>query len=203
METVRVCTAAASYAGALSCACGACGLAIFAFLRFSASPFRFQIREFRFNHVTRCVATELLCGMRERCKIACEARYTIVTKEGWFASRAFDCSSDHCQCQSERCQSCRIHLRERTNGISWPQNQIARDVAGCTRVNNKVRIGEKCRAGFARSLTSSDQGKVSGFPVMARLAPSSCLASRCRSFQKRVDRLLAAEKFFNRPVHVA
>ena len=44
----------------------------------------FQIREFRFNHVTRCVATELYGGMRERCKVACETRYSIVTKEGWF-----------------------------------------------------------------------------------------------------------------------
>ena len=38
----RVCTAAASYAGALSCACGACAWQSLLSFVFSASPFRFS-----------------------------------------------------------------------------------------------------------------------------------------------------------------
>ncbi len=88
METVRVCTAAASYMRFHALAALVLGNLCFPSF-FQRAHSDFQIREFRFNHVTRCVATELYGGMRERCKVACETRYSIVTKEGWFCVARF------------------------------------------------------------------------------------------------------------------
>ena len=84
METVRVCTAAASYADALSCACGACAWQSLLSFVFSASPFRFSNSRVPIQPCNALRCNSVVCGMRERCKVACEARYSIVTKEGWF-----------------------------------------------------------------------------------------------------------------------
>src|SRR2546421_5355561 len=61
----------------------------------------------------------------------------------------------------------------------------------------KCASAKSGRAGFARCLTFFRyQGKVSGFPEMVRVAPSFCLASRCRFSSKRGRSIACGREIF-------
>jgi hypothetical protein len=122
----------------------------------------------------------------------------------------FDCSSSHCQRWPKRCKGCGVHLRKRLDAISRRHNQVARDMASPARFYDEMLIGQNWRRSSRQSgalcevphFVPDDTVMLAAFLGCSGRCFLFLLRADADFFQERLDRLFAAEEFFDRDVDV-
>ena len=122
----------------------------------------------------------------------------------------FDCSSSHCQCWPKRCKGCRVHLRKRLDAISRRHDQVARDMASGARFNDEMLIGQNWRRPSRQSgarcevphFVRDDTVMLAAFLRCSGRCFLFLLRADADFFQERLNRLFAAEEFFDRDVDI-